>query len=185
LVCIVKDEQLLHIIEGCRNQDRTCQHLLYKSFYNYSMSVALRYLNAMEEAEEIVNDAFFKVFTKLEKFGGEMMFKSWLRRIIINTAIDKLRSKKSLPTFIELDFVPEEWTNDNEALYDISKNQIKELIKKLPDAYSKVFNMYVIDEMGHEEIAEVLNITVGTSKSNLSRARKIFKVILENEEFMS
>jgi RNA polymerase sigma factor (sigma-70 family) len=180
----VREDQLENIIEACRNQNRNAQYQLYKQFYNYGMSVALRYVHVMEEAEETVNDAFFKVFTKLDKYGGELLFKSWFRRIVVNTAIDKLRSKKSLPTFTELEYVPEEFTSENEVLYTISKDQIKELIKKLPNAYSKVFNMYVIDEMNHEEIAELLDITVGTSKSNLSRARKIFRVILENEDFM-
>ena len=176
--------ELNEIINSCRERNRASQGRLYNQFYNYAMTVARRYVGATHEAEEVVNDAFFKVFTKLDLYGGELSFKSWFRKIIVNTAIDRIRAQQRLPKLQELDYTSADSPLEAELFAPMTKQQILKSVDKLPPAYRTVFNMYVVDECSHEEISQMLGISVGGSKSNLSRARQILKTIFEHEEFL-
>jgi RNA polymerase sigma-70 factor (ECF subfamily) len=178
-----QDVEINKIIDGCRRQERASQYQLHGLFYNYAMSVARRYAGGAEAAEEVVNDAFFKVFTKIEQYVPTERgnFKAWLRRVVINTAIDRLRSDLRMPG-------TEEWTShahDSEADSGILENltlaQILGLLDHLPPAYRTVFNLHVADGCTHEEIGELLGITVGTSKSNLARARQHLRRLLAKD----
>jgi RNA polymerase sigma factor (sigma-70 family) len=173
--------ELYELIEGCRQRQRTSQYRLYNLFYNYAMTVARRYVGATVEAEEVVNDAFFKVFTKLDLYSGELSFKAWLRKIVVNTAIDRIRSLKKMPKIEELDYQSSDTGLELEMITRMTKEQILGAVHKLPPAYRTVFNLYVVDEFTHEEIANMLGITTGGSKSNLARARQILKTIFEHE----
>ncbi len=174
--------ELNEIINSCRERNRASQGRLYKLFYSYAMTVARRYVGASHEAEEVVNDAFFKVFTKLDLYGGELSFKAWFRRIIVNTAIDRIRAQQRLPKIQELDYTAADAPMEAEILATMTKEQILKSVEKLPPAYRTVFNLYVVDECSHDEISQMLGISVGGSKSNLSRARQILKSIFEHEE---
>lgn len=176
--------ELNEIINSCRERNRASQARLYSLFYNYAMTVARRYVGATFEAEEVVNDSFFKVFTKLDLYGGELSFKSWFRKIIVNTSIDRIRAQKRLPKLQELDYTAADSPMEAEILASMTKQQILKSVEKLPPAYRTVFNMYVVDECSHDEISQMLGISVGGSKSNLSRARQILKTIFEHEEFL-
>ncbi|MBN8676746.1 MAG: RNA polymerase sigma factor [Chitinophagales bacterium] len=175
-----KHVSLDEIISGCREQNRLSQQRLYSHFYNYAMTVARRYMGGQELAEEVVNDAFFKVFTKIHLYSSDQSFKPWLRRVVVNTAIDRLRSQMSTPPNQELLDM-----HDSGKLSGIEENltqeQIWSMLDKLPPAYRTVFNLAVIEGMTHEEIAQSLDISVGASKSNLSRARQFIRNMLKTE----
>lgn len=168
------------ILDGCRQNQRASQQRLYGHFYNYAMTVARRYMGNLEQAEEVANDAFFKVFTKIHLFLGGQPFKPWLRRVIVNTAIDRLRANLNMPPEMELQawHDPGTLTGIEE---DLTREQIWAMLDRLPPGYRAVFNLAVVDGFSHEEIAVTLNISVGSSKSNLSRARQHLRTILKTE----
>jgi len=166
------------IIKGCRKKHRESQKALYEKYYAYGMSIALRYADSREQGVAILNDSFMKVFEHINKFDTNRPFNPWFRRIVINTAIDYFNRNKKL-----------EWAN-----YDITDNEIAEeesittsmayqeiigLIQQLTPSYRTVFNLYVIEGFTHEEIAGKLGIAVGTSKSNLAKAKRNLREILE------
>lgn len=137
-------------------------------------------MGSAELAEEVTSDAFFKVFTKIHLYSGGMPFRPWFRRIIVNTAIDRLRANMSEPARVE--FQP--WHDsdaDTGIIEDLTREQIWSMLDKLPPAYRTVFNLAVVDGFTHEEIAAALDISVGASKSNLSRARQHLRNLLKDE----
>jgi RNA polymerase sigma-70 factor (ECF subfamily) len=138
------------------------------------MSIATRYADSSFEAEEIVNDAFFKAFTRLHLYGGEQSFKAWLRKITVNTSIDYFRARQRQAHLVALTSAPD-IGGEMDIIEQLTKEQILQSVNKLPPAYRTVFNLAVVDCFTHEEIAEALNISVGTSKSNLARARQKLK----------
>lgn len=175
-----REVNIEHLLEGCRQNKRASQQQLFAMFYNYAMTIARRYTGSTESAEEVVNDAFFKVFTKINLFNGEQPFRFWLRRIVINTAIDRLRSAASQPQWAEL----QTWHDhhdDSGVVEDLTREQILAMLDQLPPSYRAVFNLFVVDGFSHEEIAESLGISIGTSKSNLARARQHLKTIFADD----
>ena len=163
-------------LEGCLKNDRKSQRNLYEFFYGYGLSICLRYSESRDEAVELLNEAFMKIFTNLKKFDKKREFKPWLRKIIINTCINNFRKKK-IDFTVGLDEAKNQMKS-NEILSGISYEEILEMIRKLSPAYRTVFNLYAIEGYKHEEIADLLNISVGTSKSNLSKAKKNLRLIL-------
>ncbi len=175
-----QDVDIVQILEGCRQNKRASQHQLFALFYNYCMTIARRYTGNVETAEEVVNDAFFKVFTKIHLYSGGQPFRLWLRRIVINTAIDRLRSSLNAPPTGEL-HPWHEGESDAGIIEDLTREQVLAMIDQLPPAYRTVFNLFVVDGFSHDEIAQMLNINAGTSKSNLARARQHLKNILSDD----
>lgn len=167
-------------LNGCRKNERASQQRLYAHYYNYAMTVARRYSGNTETAEELVNDAFFKVFTKFQLYSGTLPFQLWLRRIVINTAIDRFRSNMNRLQLVELQSWHEEETSSGIEEH-LTHQQILQMLDQLPPAYRTVFNLYVVDGFSHEEIGNLLEISVGSSKSNLSRARQHLKNILSSD----
>ncbi len=165
------------LIQGCQNGDRESQRLLYKHYYVYCMSICVRYAQSEEEAREILNDGFMKVFNKIDQYDPEKPFKGWLRRIMINTAIDHFRSNKKHYYHADIEDGYDEVLEAN-AVDDMSYEEILLLVQKLTPMYRAVFSLYVIDGFSHEDIARELGISVGTSKSNLSKARANLKKML-------
>ena len=176
------------IIDGClQNNHRACKQL-YEQYYGYSLKIVFRYIYRYDKAVDVVNDGFVKVFTKLGTFhyepsqNVEMIFMGWLKTIMIHTAIDRLRKDNFLP---EIGMTNEDiWVADKLQSADQSllyKELINE-IKKLPPGYRVVFNMYVIDGFSHQEIANQLKISVGTSKSNLSKAKALLRSYIKVNE---
>lgn len=143
-------------------------------FYSYGMSVAMRYARDESEAKSILNDSFFKVFNHIKSFDSSKDFRPWLRTIIVNTALNLMKKNKHIFLQSELSEADMVTTKD-EILSRIGYHELLAMVKTLSDAYRTVFNMYVIDGYKHEEIAQTLGISVGTSKSNLSRARAILQ----------
>jgi RNA polymerase sigma factor (sigma-70 family) len=178
----MKDQTFAEIVQSCQRQERQGQEQMFNLFYNYAMSVAIRYTPTVEIAEEVVNDSFVKGFTHIDRlYNPELSFKSWLRRIIINTALDLLKKKK----MIQQNDLEMAWKvgMESDIVEQLTREKILEYVKKLPTQYRTVFNLYVIDGYTHPEIAELLNISVGSSKSNLSRARFHLKHLLNEKIF--
>jgi RNA polymerase sigma-70 factor (ECF subfamily) len=168
---------LLHIIQGCVKAKRDSQKLFYQLYYGYSMGICMRYCTNPDDAEEIVNDGFLKIFMALHNFNPqysdtEASLKGWMKRIMINTSIDHLRKNNQQFMIAEIFDNHLNIADETETSIDrLTYKEILELIQHLTPAYRTVFNMFVIDGYKHEEIAQKLKITVGASKSNLSKAR--------------
>ena len=173
----ISKDKLLLLIKGCINKDRNSQRLLYTQFYSLGMAIALRYSNSKEEATEILNDSFLKAFNKIASYSIEKSFSGWLRRIIINTALDHYRKNKKHYYHYPL---RDDVQSYNSNLEEVQYEEIWKLIQLLSPAYKAIFNLYVIDGYSHEEIAEMLDISVGASKSSLSRARANLKKMLKD-----
>jgi RNA polymerase sigma-70 factor (ECF subfamily) len=163
--------ELANILEGCRRKDRAAQKELYRQFYGYAMSVCLRYCDFEDEAIEVANDAFLKVFLNIQRYDPNMPFKPWFRRILINTALNHIKKKQKLKisTLMDTEYnIPD----TEEILARLGFQELMALVRSLSTAYRTVFNLYVLDGFSHEEISQELGISVGTSKSNLSKARE-------------
>ena len=158
---------------------RASQKKLYEEFYAYGMSICLRYADNRDEASGILNDGFLKVFTNIKQFDLTREFKPWFRRILVNTAINHYRQKQRDLQAEELSRAQQKSEREN-ILSGISYQEIIAMLQKLPPAYRTVFNLYAIEGYRHEEIAKMLGITVGTSKSNLFKAKESLRSILND-----
>ncbi|OOQ57283.1 RNA polymerase sigma factor [Mucilaginibacter pedocola] len=176
------DEELHQLIRGCVKQDRKCQKMLYKAFYGFSMGICLRYANNREEAAEVMNQGFLKVFTHIDRFDLDRPFKAWLGRIMMNVSIDYYRANLKMAYTDDLDKA-EHLTDGQLVDRNLNYEDLLRMVQQLPQAYRTVFNLFAVDGYSHEEIAEMLNISTGTSKSNLHKARQKLKLmVLKAEE---
>lgn len=177
------EELILHI-RGCSLNNRDSQKKVFSSFYGYAMAICLRYTNNQEDASEILNDGFLKIFKEIHHFTPAYTdvinsFKGWLRKIMIYTAIDHNRKfhKHEMATTYS-DKIIETPHIDETALDKISYEEIINAIRKLSPVYRTILNLYIVEGFSHNEIAEKLGIAVGTSKSNLSKAKVQLQKIL-------
>ncbi len=168
------------LIEGCRNHNRKFQELLYKKYAKKMYGICLSYAKDRTMAQEILQDGFVKVFNKIDGFRKEGSLEGWIRRIITNTALDHLRKKSKLHEFIDDNKEVEEERLDNSILENIHADGIFKLIRQLPEGAKAVFNLYAVEGYTHREIAEKLEITEGTSKSQFKRARSLLKALLRD-----
>lgn len=173
------------LLKSCLEKDRRAQHLLYKECFSFLMRVGYRYAKDKEEAVSLLNMAFLKILTQLDKYTPDIQFEYWAKKVMINTIIDEYRKNKRY----EEKFVIKDWTDEIEQNYFIDKDradkkydleEILNLIKTLPKATQNVFNLFVIDGYSHKEIAEKLGISEGTSKWHLAEARKILVKKIES-----
>ncbi|MET3981315.1 RNA polymerase sigma factor (sigma-70 family) [Mucilaginibacter sp. UYP25] len=177
------EEELQQLVNGCLKDDRLCQKLLYKAFYGFAIGICLRYANNRYEASEIMNQGFYKVFKNLAKYDITKPFKAWLGRIMVNTSIDYYRSNLKVAYTEELDKA--EHINDTEfADRNLNYNELLNMVSQLPRAYRTIFNLFAIEGYTHEEIGDMLNISTGTSKSNLHKAREKLKIMIANSNKM-
>ena len=163
-----------NLLEGCKRNDRKAQELLYQSLASKMLGVCVRYAKDSFEAEDILQSGFIKVFQKISEFRGEGSFEGWIRRIMVNTAIEVYRKNQRSLNVVDIDQVFDE----PQTMFDMTGLETKDLlkvIKQLPGGYRLVFNMYVIEGYSHKEIGEQLNISEGASKSQLSRARALLR----------
>ena len=165
------------LIEECKKNDVKAQNQIYKLFASKLFSVCLKYSKNYVEAEDILQDTFLTVFKKIEQFKHKGSFEGWIKRIAINIALQRYR-KEVVFDIINENQITDETIDIDEGLLNI--DFLLKIIQELPDRYRLVFNLYVMDDYSHKEIAEMLDITVGTSKSNLARARMILKEKIEN-----
>ena len=178
------DISLENIIKGCQEGKRQSQKLLYDRFASRLLGVSMRYSSSQEEAEDILHDGFIKIFNKIQQFQFKGSFEGWMRRIVVNTALESHRSKNKIihiQDTVKENIVEGSYENIIESL---TADELMQYVMDLSPKYRIVFNMYAIDGYSHQEIAEKLEISVGTSKSNLSRARGILqeKVLKQYKE---
>jgi RNA polymerase sigma factor (sigma-70 family) len=179
---------LKEIVEGCLRGERRSQEALFKEFYGKMMAVCLRYISDRDTAQEVLQEGFIKVFDKLEFFDFKGSFEGWIRRIVANTAIDTIRKSKRNPFLSSQDNdFKQEVINELEEKEKFMLTELKaefamKAISNLSPAYRTVFNLYVMEDYSHKEIAEMLGINEGTSKSNLAKARMNLQRML-NEKF--
>lgn len=165
------------LIEGCKRNDVHCQKLVYEKYASKMMGVSLRYCNSKMEAEDVLQDAFIKIFNKIRTFKGEGSFEGWIRRIVVFTALksnDK-RVKKFEPG--NLDSVPEQ-IYAAKALSKMETDSLMNILKELPEGYRTVFNLYAIEGYSHKEIGEMLGVSDVTSRTQYSRAKQQLKKLL-------
>ncbi|MDN5202367.1 sigma-70 family RNA polymerase sigma factor [Fulvivirgaceae bacterium BMA10] len=178
----MEEKDLYKLLDSCRKGNRNSQDRLYKEYYAYSMGVCLRYSRSREEAVEILNDGFVKIFTRLDKYSKGLPFKGWVRKVMINSAIDYFRRNEK--HYHSLDISHAQYESSSETvLGQLTEQEIIEAIQSLAPSYRMVFNLHIIEGYKHEEIANQLNISVGTSKSNLAVARsKLKKILIEGQK---
>ncbi|MGB1282877.1 MAG: RNA polymerase sigma factor [Polaribacter sp.] len=165
-------------MQQCCKQNLTAQSKVYQLFSDTLFALCLKYSRNYQDAEDTLQDSFLTIFDKIKQYKHKGSFEGWLKRITINTALQKYRKAAPLEIVKELsdiDDIDENTIENEEKDIDFLLN----LIQQLPDRYRLVFNLYALDNYSHKEIAELLKISVGTSKSNLSRARDILKKQLE------
>lgn len=161
------------LISGCMEGDRRMQKLLYDQFSSKMYAVCLRYMGNSDDAQDILQEGFIKVFRNLEKFRGDGSFEGWMRRIFVNTAIEQIRKRKTDLSLTEKEEVIE--LKAVSALDNINEKDLLQIVSELSPGYRTVFNMYVVEGFNHKEISEALGISEGTSKSQLARARMILQ----------
>ena len=174
---MLNPNELIECIRGCIDNERGSQKKIYASFYSFAMSICTKYANNKEDASEILNDGFLKIFKQLYQSKTpaneiSVSFIGWMKRIFINTAIDNYRRNKKHEVVDELnDWCQEISLNGEDVLEKLSSDEIMKAVQTLPPGYRMVFNLHVIEGMTHKQISEELLIAEGTSKSNLSKAR--------------
>jgi RNA polymerase sigma factor (sigma-70 family) len=166
------------LVQGCLKQDRKYQKMLFEKYFSDMMAVCMRYARDDDDAKDILQNAFIKVFAKFEMFSGEGSLRGWIQSIVVRTAIDHYRrQQRELRNVVS---EPEDWEagEDAEIESDLAAEEIMKVIQMLPNMQRAVFNLFAIEGCSHKEIAVELEITEGTSKWYLCEARKALKTIL-------
>jgi RNA polymerase sigma factor (sigma-70 family) len=169
-------QDIIQLINGCIKKDRSSQREFYKKFYGFGMAVCARYCPNKDDAMEVLNDSLLKIFNELHQFtpryeDQEASLRAWMRRVMINTSIDHFRRNSKHRFMVEIDSAHETVELEAGSLDKLSHKEIMQIVQRLSPVYKAVFNLAVIDGYKHEEIAEMLHISVGTSKSNLAKAK--------------
>jgi RNA polymerase sigma factor (sigma-70 family) len=190
-ISLLKNETYIHeletneefLVQECISRNRLAQKVVYEQNYSHLLSCCIRYSENQEEAEDILHDSFIKIFKVIHKFNGTSKLKTWLTRLVINEVLMYLRKKKRLPKQTELKY-------DHTGISEISEEELRHFsgkevlnsIQKLPAGYKEILCLYSVDGYTHEEIGTALNISPATSRSQLSRARKLLKEMLKIKE---
>ena len=167
------------IIERCRQGDREAHYQLYKLYSRSMFNVGFRIVNNTSEAEDVLQEAFISAFRSLDYYRGEASFGSWLKRIVVNKAINALKKRRTEPMREEEEFDVQEVSSTDEAEFPFSIDQVRKAIEALPDGYRSVLSLYLLEGYDHNEIAEILGISESTSKSQFNRSKKKLREILE------
>ncbi len=181
---IEKDKILLkndetELVKGCVNNERHFQSLLFHKYSKKMMSVCFRYSKNKEDAEEILNEGFRRVFDKINTYNASGSLEGWIRKVIVNVAIARYNETSKLYKHVDIETIQLSTHSSYDIYSEINAKELMIQIQKLPPAYQMVFNLYVFEGMKHWEIAEKLGINEGTSKSNLSNARTWLKKRIE------
>ncbi len=168
------------IIEGCIKQKRKAQKMLYKKHYRRMLGICLRYCSDTAEAEDVMLTGFMNIFTKIKSFKSKESFEGWMKRIMVNTAIDNFRKNRKHQHCFDLADFEDKLILEDRFPEHISAEEIMLMIQKLPSGYKVVFNLFAIEGYEHKEIAEMLMVSVNTSKTQLFKDRKLLQKSLYN-----
>jgi len=163
------------IVEGCRNGDRKAQKALYDALSGKMFAVCLRYMGSRDEAEDVLQDAFVTLYSKLDSYSGAGSFEGWARKIFVNTALMSLRKKDVLRQSEDVDAAWNITSGEPTPVQKIGYRELSKMISELPTGFRTVFNMYIIEGYSHKEIAEALGVSEATSRSQLQRARALLQ----------
>jgi RNA polymerase sigma factor (sigma-70 family) len=166
----------------CIEGDQRAQQKLFEMYAPKMMGVCLRYMKDHAQAEDVLQDGFVKVFTKLDKYSGDGSLEGWVRRIMVNTALDHLRKSTKFQTNVSMDDIEYKMESDSDALGLLLEEDLLKLIQEMPDGYKTVFNMFAIEGYSHKEIGEQLGVSENTSKSQYSRAKAYLRTKIEELE---
>ena len=168
-------------IEGAKRGDRRSQKTIYDLLSAKMFAVCLRYMGDRDAAEDILQDGFVTLFSKLDSYSGEGSFEGWARKIFVNTALMSLRKKDALKMSEDVSVAWNITSDDPTAIQRIGYNDLLKMITALPPGFRTVFNMYVIEGFSHKEIAEALGISETTSRSQLQRARTLLQTKIKEK----
>lgn len=170
------------VVEACIREERVAQRQLYEQFAGKLYAVSLRYMKNRDEAQDVLQDAFIKIYKNLHSFRFDCPLEAWLKRIVINTALKAIQKRGQMPTMDIVDYQGDLDENPgNMGLENLKMDTLMGLIHELPEGCRAVFNLYAIEGYKHHEIAELLNINEGTSKSQFSRAKMLLVEKIEKE----
>ncbi|MCD4790486.1 MAG: sigma-70 family RNA polymerase sigma factor [Bacteroidales bacterium] len=172
------------IIEGCINNKRKAQKTLYSKYYRRMLGICLRYCSSKDEAEDVMLDGFMNIFSKMKLYNKRGSFEGWMKRVIVNTAIDNFRKNKKHYYHSDIDDFENELVIEANLLESFSAKEILNTVQQLSEGYRIVFNLFAIEGYSHQEIADMLGISINTSKTQLFKARKLLqkKLIEMNNE---
>lgn len=170
------------LIKACSKQDRAAQRQLFEKYSSMMMAICMRYSDTRQDAEDLLQDGFIKVFSKIGSFNGKSKLTTWMSRVFINMAINRLNRDKRrfMETRLEDEYVNYD-DSDADLPADVDGQAVLNSMKELPEKYEVVLNLYAIDGMNHKEIAQLLGISEGGSKSRLSRARNLLRDVLKDK----
>jgi RNA polymerase sigma-70 factor (ECF subfamily) len=166
-------------LQACLHGDRLAQKQLFERFKGKMFALCLRYANSREDAEDVLQEGFVKVFRDLKQYSGVGNFEGWMRKVFVNTALQHLQKQKNSLITLELD--GQDFPDEQEPTpaEELPAQQMIRILQKLPPGFRTIFNLHILEGYSHPEIAEILGISVGTSKSQLLRAKAHFKKLLE------
>jgi RNA polymerase sigma factor (sigma-70 family) len=169
------------IIKGCKAREEKAFEMLYKKYYRILFGIALRYSRTSAEAEDILQESFIKVFHSIDSYSAKGSFEGWLKRIVQNTAVNSYRSNLKFDLHLEISEHTQEIKDDsfNHIFDSFEVKDLVGLLNMLPEGYRVVINLFYIDNYSHKEISEMLHISVGTSKSQLFKAKACLKNLIE------
>ena len=173
------------IIAGCLKGDRFSQEKLYQLYAGKMLGICLRYTPDRSAAEDILQEGFIKVFQNLEKFRHEGSFEGWIKRIMVNTSLERYRKNNRLYSVVDIEEVENDVSTENFSIENFAAKDLLKIIQSLNPGYRTVFNLYAIEGYSHKEIAGQLGISEGTSKSQLSRARTILQEMVKKNELIN
>jgi RNA polymerase sigma factor (sigma-70 family) len=168
------------IVKDCLKGNRESQRALYEKYKVPMFRLCLRYAGDHAEAEDILQDGFIKVFNDLHQFGFRGVFGGWLRKVVLNVALQHVRKKSRMNPVVETDSLVNQLHTDENILSELHAETLTKLIQTLPPGYRAVFNLYVVEGYSHQEIGELLGIEEGTSKSQLSKSKAALRAMIEN-----
>lgn len=166
------------VLKGCSRGDLKAQEYLFKQYYRYVMSIALRFSSCYDNASEIADDSFLKIFREIDSHRADKKFKAWIRKIVVNTAIDFYRKNKKNSIEIPIEVAYNE-PADESVIDRLNAEEIIKLINSLPDNYRYTFSLFEFEGFSHDEIAAKLGITASSSRSNLTRAKKMLRQMIQ------
>ena len=172
------------LIEGCINGDRRAQKALYDKYSRRMMAICLRYVNDMEDARDLMQEGFIKLYANIGKYLGEGSFDGWVRKIFVNCALERLRQNDILKNADDISDIDYADVPDESAAAQISSDEIMMYVRSLPDGFRTVFNLFAIEGYSHKEIGNELNISESTSRSQYMRARQMLQKMITKNDFL-
>jgi RNA polymerase sigma-70 factor (ECF subfamily) len=175
---LISDEEL---IRRCKESDQSAQKMLFEKYANRMMAVCMRYCKNRDDAKDLLQDGFYKVYVNISKFKGDSKIDTWMTRVFINLALNQQRQGRNKYSHFEFDPALETAVEESQVPEEIAPEKVLAALNQLPEIYKIVLNLYAVEDMSHKEIAKKLGIPIGSSKSRLSRGRVMLNTLLNRK----